>query len=275
MTIYKDKEQVRNFISNIPKTWDIYIHIDKKSNISIEEFKYSNVYVIKKYNIYWGSIFHLKAFLSLLKEAHPKKYDYYHLVTGQDFPCLPLNKFDSFLGFENKIYIEVHKLPYKGWKAWNYGYSIFKNRTLSRFFDIRKLPYKILNKLFVLTSNIINHLELPSYPLYGGVIYSSLTDEAVDFLLNSDFAKSFLDKLKWSLDGEELFIQTVLMNSCLSDKVVNDNLRYIDWVSHNGIPETLDESNFNDITTGRFLFCRKVDSIYSSKLIKRLINYIN
>jgi hypothetical protein len=50
------------------------------------------------------------------------------------------------------------------------------------------------------------------------------------------------------------------MNSNFRQKVVNDNLRYIDWVSRNGNnPANLDDSDYNKIVTSDSIFARKFE----------------
>lgn len=124
MTVYKDIDLINKLISLYPKCFLIFIHIDKKSNISINDIvKHENVYVYKKYKVNWGGNNHSLSMLLLLREALKYNCDYYHFVTGQD---LPLNPFS----FDEKIkrgysYIEYFKIPKQEWEdggLWRYQY---------------------------------------------------------------------------------------------------------------------------------------------------------
>lgn len=168
MTAYKDAGQINRFISTIPYSWDIYIHLDKKSGISINEI-HKRAYAFKKFNIFWGGVEHLDAILFLMRTAYNNAgYDYYHVVTGQDYFASSPQKFDSILGNNQRIYMGYFPLPRKNW--WKGGYYILQYKTLSSYVDTRKFIYRIPNKLLYFFQKYL-HLqrELPPYPLWGGV----------------------------------------------------------------------------------------------------------
>lgn len=56
MTVYKDVNLVNRLIKSYPESFDIYIHIDKKSYIKPSDIHRDNgkVQTIKKYKINWG-----------------------------------------------------------------------------------------------------------------------------------------------------------------------------------------------------------------------------
>ena len=275
MTIYKDVEMVNHFISLTPQDWGIYIHLDKKSKIHISDVdSRARVFSIKK--IYWGGWEHLYAFWFLLNKAKESgvHYDYFHLISGQDFYACPTACFDDILGSEKMSYMGLFPIPNKHWH-WDGGYKIFKYRTLSSFCDIRKTVPRAVNKLYYLLQKY-THTEkpLPSYPLYGSTVYSSLHHDFVEWMLASDSAKSLLKGLKNSTCAEEVFFQTVIMNSPFKDKVKAEvTLRYVDWHSVQR-PKFLDASDFEKIKASNSLFCRKVDSRLSKDLVPLLGNYV-
>ena len=269
MTGYKDIEMINHFITTMPDNWGIYIHIDKKSILNPENI-INKANVFKKENIYWGGVEHLNAFLMLLKEAIRSKtsYDYYHLLSGQDYFSTHSSNFDHILGSTQKNYIEVHALPRLGW--WGDGYDIIKYYTLSSHCDIRKIRYKVLNKILHYGQHLFKITRpLPNYPLYCGSVYCSLTKDAVETILTSSIAKDLLCRLSNTTCAEEIFFQTVLMNSRLKDTIVNDNLRYIDWNTKKP-PKILQKTDFEKIVLSNTLFCRKIEYKTSIELINEL-----
>ena len=76
-----------------------------------------------------------------------------------------------------------------------------------------------------------------------------------------------LNALKSSAIGEEIFFQTVLMNSPLKSSIIISNFRYSDWSVVNS-PKILNEEDFKSISASNALFCRKVDLIKSNKLLE-------
>ncbi len=78
---------------------------------------------------------------------------------------------------------------------------------------------------------------------------------------NPDFVKFFRN----SFIPDEIFFQTIILNSERKTKVVNDNLRYIDWVDEK--PAILTEKYFQAIQTSSQLFARKFDQTCDSTIL--------
>lgn len=216
---------------------------------------------------------HLRAFLLLLTKAfnNGKKYDFYHLVTGQDFWCCPFSTFDSLLQ-KDHVYMELKLLPRIGWH--NGGYDILKLRTLSSHCDIRKPLNRLFNKLFILLQQMTGALRpLPTYDLACGSVYMSLPYGAIDTILHGAIASDLLNRCQNTFCCEEIYFQTILLNSEYKNKIINNHLRYIDWNVKNG-PKVLELNDWDKISEKDFLFCRKVDSSKSQILIEKLKNRI-
>ena len=91
---HKNPKQINKLIQVLSHPdVDLYVHIDKKSEISAEQINLntSNVKILNdedRVDVRWGTFSQVKATLNLLKEAYEKKYDYYWLISGQDFPLV-------------------------------------------------------------------------------------------------------------------------------------------------------------------------------------------
>lgn len=268
MTVYKNVSLINYFISTMPDNFDLYIHVDAKSDIDITEIN-PRAKIIKKYNIYWGSSKHLLAVLDLLQMAfESNKYDYYHIITGQDFWASNPSQFDKILSHRN-IYMDVFELSRENW--WHGGLDILRYKTLSNICDVRHVFPKVINKLYMYVQYIFKlGKSLPSYALYGGSLYCSLPDYAVKEVLTSNISKDLIKRLCNTTCGEEIFFQTVLMNSPVYKKVMNNQLRYIDWKVQNG-PKVLDESDFLKWKGKGYLFCRKINNVEVSRYISNIL----
>ena len=108
---------------------------------------------------------------------------------------------------------------------------------------------------------------MPSYRLYGGLVYCSICGGAIKWVLDSEISRDLLNRLENTTCGEELFFQTVLLNSPFSENIINNNLRIMDW-NVKSPPKVLREEDFHKIIDSSCLFCRKVDSKSSKMLIK-------
>ena len=123
ITAYKDFKQLIYLVNLFDDTFNIYIHIDKKSKLNkenlvvLQECPYVR-YVGCFYKINWGGVNHLKAYLELCKLAfQDKDNQYFHLITGQDYPIKSIKNFNEFFKAQNNIrkdYLEYHKLPFDG-----------------------------------------------------------------------------------------------------------------------------------------------------------------
>lgn len=269
MTAYHDLPMINQFIDKIPFDWGIYIHIDAKSKINeCKVNKRAKVYKINK--IYWGAWEHLWTFCFLLREAYKEnKYDYFHLVTGQDYFATDPNNFDSILGQNQDNYIGVFPIPNPRW-GWDGGEKIFKYKTISSFADVRGLVPRVINKILFLIQKFFKlSRAVPDLKLYGGSVYSSLHREFVGWLLEDKTSQDLLNSLRHTTCAEEVYMPTVIMNSPYCCKCVSQNLRYDDWSVHPA-PKYLCIDDFDKIVNSNSLFCRKVDSKMSAELLTRL-----
>lgn len=90
------------------KYFDIFIHIDKKSKMKIEDIekcKISQLKIYKEIKVYWGHISQVECELFLMKKAleQEEKYDYLHLISGVDFPLKKPAEIFKF--FNEKLFL--------------------------------------------------------------------------------------------------------------------------------------------------------------------------
>lgn len=271
ITAYKDVEMLNSIIKATPKDYGIFIHIDRKSTIRLSDINNrAKLFSWKK--VYWGGWEHLYVIVELLREAikDSRNFDYFHIITGQDFYSINPSNFDSIIGNTNSNYLDIFKLPNEEW-GWGYGLNIYKYKSIASYCDIRKQPYCFIHRLYLKFQEVFLKKNMPSFPLYGGSVYCSLHSSFVSYLLNDAFAKNLFEYLKHHLCAEEIYFQTVIMNSPFSKEVVSSNLRYIDW-SLKTIPKTLDENDVEKICGSKTLFARKFDLSVSKELIDALTN---
>ena len=265
MTAYKDAAQINRIIGITPPEWGIYIHIDRKSALKAEDID-SRARVMKRYTIHWGAYAHLQAFLTLMEEARQSGagYDYYHLVTGQDYYASRPDRFDELIEPGNYIYMETYPYPRPNW--WGDHYELVRIRSLAEYTDIRRPFGKMMELAYEWIQRITRTMQpVPPYPMYCGSVYLSLPADVVDWCLHSDIARDMQQRLKHCKIGEELYFQTVIMNSPFKERVVDSNLRFIIWNVARP-PKFLVESDASAIASSATLFCRKVDTGRSGSL---------
>jgi hypothetical protein len=85
----------------------------------------------------------------------------------------------------------------------------------------------------------------------------------------------FMKSLENTFAPEEIYFQTVLMQSPYKDDLINDNLFYIDWKFRNGnSPAHLDVSDFEKLKISDKLFVRKIHAPISDDLKTMLIEHL-
>lgn len=107
------------------------------------------------------------------------------------------------------------------------------------------------------------------------------------FSITGEFASWVLEHTDWiektfknTRCGDELFIQTMLINSPFSEQVVDcafdddyrSCLRFIDW--KRGKPYIFRTENFDELVSSPYLFARKFDLRIDSEIIERLYEYL-
>lgn len=285
ITAYKNYSHLCDLVKFFNNNFSIYIHVDKKSLITNEELEllrqYPNVkYTSKAYNINWGGINHLLAILHLSREAlKDRSNKYFHLITGHDYPIKTVSEFSNFYDSnKDKDFMEFFPLPYNPWPEG--GLDRLSRYNLYDCIDGRSGWGELLIKRFSKIQKAIG-FKRPFYKgfptLYGGSTYWSLRRKSLEYIFQYiDTNPKYIKRFKYSFCSEEIFFQTILLNSPLKDNIVNDNLRFIVWEKRNGnFPANLDNSDYQDIINSHALFARKFEYPVSEQLlddIKTLLN---
>lgn len=114
LLVHQDLFQVNALIRILQPSFDIYVHIDKKSNINPEDVVTSNVW--KKYTVHWGGYDMVEATVFLYKQILATSLPYTHviLLSGDALPVKSNLVISEFLSnragvsfLENKVADEV------------------------------------------------------------------------------------------------------------------------------------------------------------------------
>lgn len=254
---------------------DIYLHIDKKVDFNYNKVvipEYSKLIYTKRMNISWGGESQIKCVLSMLKMARVGKYRYYHLLSGVDIPLknqTEIHNFfecyngENFLSFDRKRdYSKIRLREYHYFQDYigrNKGY-------------LSAVLYKIETKLIEIQKWVgINRLKNVKWKFFKGEQWFSITDQLVDEILQDipQIKKIFFN----AICADEMYIQTIAMNSTLACTIVEDDLRYIDWVRGN--PYVFTNSDYDLICNSNKMFARKFSSEVDLKIVERLYERLN
>ncbi len=262
-------EQVARLVSRLQHPdVDIYINVDAKVDIS--EFKNSvhgAVFLTKRVEVRWGRFSQVQQILNSFEEISDKGTDYSHIlfISGLDYPVKPIDEIVSFLKQNpDKSFIDHRLLGDDSWsklmkKRYEYWYFLPETDLRSR-----ELVKKVLEKVGF-------KRKYPFPNVYYGSCWFCLTMEAVKYLL--DFTKQnpqIVDFFAHSGCSDELYIQSVLADSPLKNKLVNEIFRYIDWSDKGKSPKTLILDDFDKVSQSNVWFARKLDINVDTELFGKL-----
>jgi hypothetical protein len=213
-----------------------------------------NAHFLKRHKCYWGGFGHVAASLEGIKEiSHMDIYfDYVVLLTGQDYP-IKSNRYIStfFRKHAGALFLEYFPLPHDAWQ----------NRGLNR---IESWHFHLFDKHLIFPPNRYFPFKRKfpeGFRSFGGSSYWCLTRECVEYVYGfTERNVAFVNFFKYVDVPDEMFFQTLILNSRFAEKAVNDNLRYIDWRDlSSGSPAILRKDDFVHIAASSKLFARKFD----------------
>jgi hypothetical protein len=262
ISAYKNLGQVSRLIRRLDAPGALFlVHVDKKTNDSdydalVDELRdLKSVAFLERHRCHWGGFGHVRATLKGIDwlVTRGTRFDYLVLLTGQDYPIKP-NAFIKrfFAARQGKSFMLFDLLPTEWWSPRG-GLDRIEYAHL-RFYD--------------------HHARVPvkrSFPKdlkpYGGGAYWSLSHDAVEYV--SRFVRDRPDVVRFfkQVDiPDEIFFQTIVLNSPLAETIVNDHLRYIDW-TRGPRPALLETSDFEALARSPSLFARKFDVQHDEQIL--------
>lgn len=260
--------QLSLLIERLKNDFDIYVQIDAKSSLSSDNLpQYDNVNYYKTIPVFWGHVSQIENMAFIFQKAFAKGYDRYCMISGDDYPIKSNEYIKTF--FENNkdsIYMYANPLPIKTW-GFNHGFD-----RLDRYWFM-KFNNRNFVKLFGRFTLVVQRalgIKLKRFPMdyYAGSNWINVTHESLAYVFQflEDNPK-FLKKLKYSRATDEIWIQSILMNSPLKTKIVNDDLRYIDWETGPTYPRVLNADDVTAIKQSKALFARKFNLSKTSSIV--------
>lgn len=265
MTVYIDFDFILYNVKNLCSSFDIYIHIDKKSSpptFFLNELEsFDNVFVCSEYRINWGSIRHVEAVLDLLRTASERGYKRY-IIMGENISSLysPEDLCRFFDENKNKNYMEMKPIEVAGRER-------VDNYHFLHLYNIR--DWSIIGKLITFFWSCvegvarkfgIKHKLKYEYP-YKGYLYCALNDKAVKHIFSDENKlTTMLAEMKYFYVPEEHFFQNILLDDKeLADSIVPDSLIFDIWDEpERGMPAYIEEGDIERAKNSSKLFLRKM-----------------
>ena len=266
---------------------DIYVHIDKKADfddfdILKKDIQYSSVFFINQRDVKWAAFSGILCEMDLLKYATSKyQYDYYHLLSGSDLVIKTQNEIHQFFeqnkGYEfvafdeqniDNCYLERIKYYYLLQDV--YGRNR-KNIFLLGLYAVDKILLSIQKLLKM------DRIKAEKLIFQKGTNWFSITHNFALYVIQQE---RWIHKIfKYSLSGDELFLQTILINSKFREHLYqpehlneNSNMRLIDWTR--GKPYIWRKEDYDILINSDMFYARKVDPNVDNEIMKMVYRNI-
>jgi Core-2/I-Branching enzyme len=247
---------------------DFFIHVDQKTDIA--PFKAAitspNVHFVEnRQKVLWAGYSIVEATLAAFREimACGKRYDYINLLSGQDYPIGSTARLHHYLAARPGCAF-MHFLSVE--HEWQEAIPRVTRYHMVNFqFKGRYVVEKVINAVLP-TRKMPNALVA-----VGRSQWFTLAPEFAQYILDFlDANPNVVRFFKWSWAPDEMIFQTVLFNSPLREKMVNDNLLYVDWSEKKASPKLLTIKDAIDITSSEKLFARKFDNRVDAEILDYL-----
>jgi hypothetical protein len=266
------------------------IHVDKRT--STKQYREMvcglnhlvNVVFLKRHRCHWGDFGHVRATLKGLGYLFQNDidFDYVFLLTGQDYPIKSIAFIESMLtSAKDKEFISFYSLPNKSWgengglrriEQWHFRFlEDWPFRILDRFVHLpvkMEFESKFKSVIYWLVNMMFAKRKLPgNMRPFGGPGYWCITRDCAEYI--SGFVKNnpqFVKFFKYVDIPDEIFFHTIIMNSCFTQNVVNDDMRCID-ISEGRGPRIWCKDDIEILIQSKALLARKFDTAVDSEIL--------
>lgn len=262
---------------------DIFIHMDKKNQkyefeIIKKYVKKSKIYQIKnRNNVVWGDYSQIDTELILLELAtKTNKYDFYHLLSGEDLPLKNQNYIHEFFQKnKGKEFVRFEKIDF------SHTERVFQYHLFQRLIgkpESHPILY-LLNYYFLKLQKIIGIKRNKGIQFQKGANWFSITDDLARLVVSK---KKWIEKIfKFTVCCDEVFLQTIINQTEFKNRLYHkkyDNdlhsiMRLIDW--QRGTPYIFRIDDKDMLRKSDMLFARKFDCNIDKKIIDYIAQYIS
>lgn len=282
---HKDPEINARVVRRLCEFSDVFIHIDKNSDVSCFEKLVEDTtncfFIQKRLHCEWGGWNAIVAEIALIEAALAKgKYDRIVFLQGLDYPIKSNESIQRFFD-ENPETEFIRGCNCSISKEWYFRRRCRQLWFLNNQNCVKRFFQRIMSFLHIELRSGYIHYDGKRWPVFWGSAQWALTAECAQWIV--DFFHSHGRFNRWfyySFPVDELYFATVVMNSEWAQKTTNGgpetekkglvnwrNLHYFEYPKQIKIFTAADY----ELLTGRpELYCRKVTSELSMRLLDML-----
>jgi hypothetical protein len=271
---HKDPDQLNTLVGQLcDEQFAIYVNLDRKSAIDPARLHPAATLVTRRVDVRWGGFSQVEAILNSLRQvaAEVPAFDKVVYLSAQDFPLLSNRRLQQELArVAGHELLDTMPIGADGWPV-AFRYQYFYREGGGR---AERLACALANRALRLAGR--TRSPPAGLALYGGSSWWALSRDCIRALLaRIEREPAIVRFFKTVLCPDEMFFQTLVMNSPFGGRVLSQNFRYVRWPPHGARnPKVLDETDFEHIRASGAHFCRKLDSRLSAALLPRLMQLI-
>ncbi len=266
---HKNEHQIQRLVNHLSSDFAVYLHLDSKS--AIDPTDISNA-IVSTSRADWGAFSFINAMLWLLSESSRRGHDRYILISGQDIPLVSNRGIKAFFEGSDNDYYDWEILPRSIWLPRG-GYD-----RVELFWEKSTAPFgvKVIGHTIRECQKRLHLCRPLKYKYYGGTTWFNITRDSARYVLDyvTNVDKQYLKSFRFTRAADELFFQTILLNSRYASRCVNSCLHFIDWNAGTGSPRVLDMSDCEQLMASNKIFARKFDETVDSAIIDHIYERI-
>jgi hypothetical protein len=247
----------------------IYVNVDAKSAIDVAALHPAVRLVHPRIAIRWGDFSQVEATLHSMRQvmAEAGAFDKLLFVSAQDFPLLSNRRLKQDLaalaGYE---LLDCVPIGPHGWQCAE-RYQYFHRDGGAR---LAMQACRLANR--AMRAAGVTRAMINGWQPWGGSSWWTLSRACVAAIVGQVRADPAVVRFFRSVScADELFFQTLVMNSPFRARVLSNNFRHLQWQDGEACsPKVLDEDDFDAIRASGAHFCRKIDPSVSAALMRRL-----
>ncbi len=285
ITAHKNPDQLVRLVERLnDEGTTFFVHIDKGTDAPtygrmVDGLRHlPNVHFMKKrFKCHYMTLYSaVQAVVQGMTEIFRQDvaFDYLLYVTGQDYPIKTNSEIKAALeNAHGQSYLTYLALPFEGWHPT--GGRIIQNASRYESWHLhlfnRYVQFPLKRGRLRRAVNLFlprKRKFLRGFTPYGGWAYWCLARRHVEYA--HDFVKanpSFMKFFRFAKSADEMFFQTMLLNSPFKDQLINDDLRYVDWSSQDCHPKLLGRDDIDRLAESPRLFARKFDATVDAAVL--------
>ncbi|WP_114751717.1 beta-1,6-N-acetylglucosaminyltransferase [Pleomorphovibrio marinus] len=281
---HSDPQHLKELVNALGVDNDIYIHIDKKSNIQnfTNLIKDNNVtFIQNRFKVSWGGISIVDAQIELIRAAINSKNNYLHLlsISGSDYPLKPISELREFLSSRReKEFIKFIDMRESTDHYMNHlNYNNYKEPLFYSTNSILIILDKVIRK-GLRSLKFKNEWKKEVIPYFGSSWWA-LTPACCKYILQYHLENPwFYEMNKRTFAPDEHFFHTIVGNSQFLEASGGvQEFRFVGtWQFANlhlidpSLAKWFTLDDWEQVTNSNQFFVRKIRSSDGASLVKRI-----